>query len=165
LRCELDWNQDIAPVRVEEDGNLSVFQLRAQRPFLYFKPVLKTTDGKIFWGTGLNILAVMSEPGLRVAHPKFFSGSEGRFLELVDNYEVNLPMATALIYRGWKLGHDLQHFTFPNESHNERAWGRRLHLPAQVFARSLREINALRHGTTLQDDPLGADAFLPINIF
>ena len=329
LRCELDWERDIEPVAMEEDGNLSVFHLESDRPFLYLKPILKTPDGKLFWSTGANILALMSEPGLRVAHPTFFTqGGEGSFLDPYqffsrhvnrdvrvrvylppsyhenhlcryrvaimqdgqnlffpeesflgspwnvddtlaqlnimnaidnfivvgihsadrmyeytkpgyegygrcvveevlpwvrthlrtrenrfdtmvlgsslggvvsfylawqypevfagaacmsstftfrddlmdrvygeekkpvafyldsgwpgDNYEVTLAMATALIQRGWRLGLDLQHFTFPEERHNESAWGRRLHLPTQIFARTLRDLNQAVHGRNLE---------------
>ena len=50
-----------------------------------------------------------------------------------DNYEVTLAMATALISRGWRFGHDLIHLCFPQAAHNESAWGIRLHLPLQFF--------------------------------
>lgn len=66
-----------------------------------------------------------------------------------DNYEVTLAMATALIQRGWSLGRDLMHFSFPLDTHDEKAWGRRLHLPTQVFARSLRDLNVAHHGYSI----------------
>ncbi|MBX7104904.1 MAG: hypothetical protein K1X57_12535 [Gemmataceae bacterium] len=50
-----------------------------------------------------------------------------------DNYEVTMAMATALIARGWRYGHNLMHMCFPNAAHNEGAWGVRLHLPMQFF--------------------------------
>jgi len=50
-----------------------------------------------------------------------------------DNYEVTLAMATALVARGWRYGHDLLHFSFPHAEHDEKAWGVRLHLPLQFF--------------------------------
>lgn len=50
-----------------------------------------------------------------------------------DNYEVTMAMATALIARGWRYGHKLMHLCFPQASHNESAWGIRLHLPMQFF--------------------------------
>ena len=50
-----------------------------------------------------------------------------------DNYEVTMAMATALITRGWRYGHDLMHFCFPHAAHNENAWGIRLHLPMQFI--------------------------------
>jgi len=50
-----------------------------------------------------------------------------------DNYEVTMAMATALIARGWRYGHNLLHLCFPNAVHNENAWGVRLHIPMQFF--------------------------------
>jgi predicted alpha/beta superfamily hydrolase len=50
-----------------------------------------------------------------------------------DNYEVTMAMATALIARGWRYGHNLLHLCFPNAVHNESAWGIRLHIPLQLF--------------------------------
>jgi predicted alpha/beta superfamily hydrolase len=50
-----------------------------------------------------------------------------------DNYEVTIAMATALVSRGWQYGRDLIHLCFPQAAHSEKAWGVRLHLPAQLF--------------------------------
>ena len=50
-----------------------------------------------------------------------------------DNYEVTMAMATALISRGWRYGHNLLHFSFPLAEHDEAAWGLRLHLPMQFL--------------------------------
>lgn len=63
-----------------------------------------------------------------------------------DNYEVTLAMATTLIQRGWSMGRDLMYHSFPLEGHSEKAWGRRLHLPTQVFAGALRDYNIAKHG-------------------
>jgi predicted alpha/beta superfamily hydrolase len=49
-----------------------------------------------------------------------------------DNYEVTLAMAMALARRGYKVRDEFLHFAFPLEAHDERAWGRRLHLPLQL---------------------------------
>ena len=40
LRTEQDWDRDVEPVAVSEDGNVSTFALEADQPFLYFKPCL-----------------------------------------------------------------------------------------------------------------------------
>lgn len=50
-----------------------------------------------------------------------------------DNYEVTMAMATALLARGWRYGHNLLHLCFPQAVHNEQAWGMRLHLPMQFL--------------------------------
>lgn len=49
-----------------------------------------------------------------------------------DNYEVTLAMAMAFGHRGYRVRGDFLHLVFPLEEHDERAWGRRLHLPVQL---------------------------------
>jgi predicted alpha/beta superfamily hydrolase len=49
-----------------------------------------------------------------------------------DNYEVTQSMAMAFHQRGYKLREDFVHLAFPLDEHDERAWGRRLHLPLQL---------------------------------
>jgi hypothetical protein len=49
-----------------------------------------------------------------------------------DNYEVTLAMAMALGRRGYRVREDFLHLVFPLDEHDERAWGRRLHLPVQL---------------------------------
>ena len=40
LRTEQDWDRDVEPIAVSEDGNVSTFALEVDQPFLYFKPCL-----------------------------------------------------------------------------------------------------------------------------
>lgn len=49
-----------------------------------------------------------------------------------DNYEVTLALAMALSERGYRVREDFLHLAFPLEEHDEKAWGRRLHLPLQL---------------------------------
>jgi predicted alpha/beta superfamily hydrolase len=49
-----------------------------------------------------------------------------------DNYEVTLAMAMALMRRGYRPREDFLHLVFPLDAHDERAWGRRLHIPLQL---------------------------------
>ena len=57
LRTELDWDRDIEPVAVSDDGETSTFALEAQAPFLYFKPCLRMPDGAgVRWSVGANLL-------------------------------------------------------------------------------------------------------------
>lgn len=49
-----------------------------------------------------------------------------------DNYEVTAAMAMALAQRGYRMREDFLHLVFPEETHDERAWGRRLHIPLQL---------------------------------
>ena len=41
-------------------------------------------------------------------------------------------MAMALGRRVYRVREDFLHLVFPLEEHDERAWGRRLHLPVQL---------------------------------
>ncbi len=50
-----------------------------------------------------------------------------------DNYNDTNAMRDLLVARGWRLGIDLMHFSFPDAIHNERAWAGRLHLPFQFL--------------------------------
>jgi enterochelin esterase-like enzyme len=82
---------------------------------------------------------VYSEPRRPVA---FFldSGWPG------DNYEATLVMATALVQRGYRLGAEVHHISYPLQGHDEVAWGMRMHIPAEIFARSL-SVNTPTHGS------------------
>jgi predicted alpha/beta superfamily hydrolase len=83
LRTDQDWNRDIEPVAISEDGNTSTFQLRANQPFLYFKPCL-VRDRKFRWSVGANKLLLMTEADRRVFYPFFFSPEHRRFSRLVE---------------------------------------------------------------------------------
>lgn len=50
-----------------------------------------------------------------------------------DNYEATQAMRDLLIHRGYEPGRDLLYFAFPGQSHDERAWAGRIHLPFQFF--------------------------------
>src|SRR5262249_53749500 len=49
-----------------------------------------------------------------------------------DNYEVTLAMAMALSHRGYPVGEDVLPPAFRLDEHDEKAWGRRLHIPLQL---------------------------------
>ena len=50
-----------------------------------------------------------------------------------DNYEVTLAMGMALQSRGYVPRLDFLQLTFPFYGHDESAWGKRIHLPLQLF--------------------------------
>jgi predicted alpha/beta superfamily hydrolase len=84
LRTELDWDKDVEPVSVSEDGTTTTFELSANQPFLYFKPCLIDGNGQYHWSVGANKLLLMEEKDQRVVYPFFFSPEKGRFSELVE---------------------------------------------------------------------------------
>jgi hypothetical protein len=50
-----------------------------------------------------------------------------------DNYERTNAMRDLLISRGYRLGEELQQFSFPEGLHSEASWAGRIHLPFQFF--------------------------------
>jgi predicted alpha/beta superfamily hydrolase len=50
-----------------------------------------------------------------------------------DNYEVTRDMRLLLRSRGFREGHDLHYYAFPQALHNEQHWAMRCHLPFQLF--------------------------------
>ncbi|MES2644731.1 MAG: alpha/beta hydrolase-fold protein [Myxococcota bacterium] len=50
-----------------------------------------------------------------------------------DNYETTNAMRDLLMRRGFRLGAELLHFSFPEASHDEHPWSIRAHLPFQFF--------------------------------
>jgi len=83
LRTEQDWERNMEPVAVSEDGTVSTFALEADRPFLYFKPCL-VESGAVHWAVGRNRLVLMTGRDTRAAYPHFFSPDVGRFSALVE---------------------------------------------------------------------------------
>ena len=83
LRTEQDWEHDIEPVAVSDDGNTWTFRVRADQPFLYFKPCL-VRDGARHWSIGANSLLLMGEADQRVCYPFFLSPPHGRFSPLLE---------------------------------------------------------------------------------
>lgn len=83
LRTDMDWDLDIEPVSVSEDGTTSTFELESSFPFLYFKACL-VQDGESHWSVGENLLLLMTEADRRVFYPSFFDESNGRFSSLIE---------------------------------------------------------------------------------
>lgn len=87
LRTEVDWDRDILPDAAEEGGHTSTFTVESERPFLYFKPVLRT-EGELHMPRGANRLVLMTEPDSRPVYPHFKEPG-GRFappIELDSTY-------------------------------------------------------------------------------
>ncbi|MCK6461659.1 MAG: hypothetical protein L6Q95_17390 [Planctomycetes bacterium] len=83
LRTELDWDKDVEPKAVSRDGTTSTFALEARKPFVYFKPVLRTDDG-VRWAVGANMLALMTADARRDVYPWFESPATGSFSPLIE---------------------------------------------------------------------------------
>lgn len=103
LRSELDWDNDMEPVAVEEDGCRSDFLFGHERPYLSFKPCLRDGDD-LYWSQGTNKLAVFSETPQDV-YPHFFAGVRGRISEVlrVPSSELGRDLLARIYY---PAGHD-----------------------------------------------------------
>jgi predicted alpha/beta superfamily hydrolase len=77
LHTELDWDQDVEPSRIEDDGTRWEFDLTTDRPYLYFKPCIRDGSGALHWSVGSNYLAVTTTSQVRDLYPHFFDGQNG----------------------------------------------------------------------------------------
>jgi predicted alpha/beta superfamily hydrolase len=84
LRTELDWDLDVEPVAVSDEGETSTFALEARRPFLYFKPCLRARDGGVRWAVGSNMLVLMTIHGKSDVFPYFEGPATGSFTEVLE---------------------------------------------------------------------------------
>lgn len=84
LRTQNDWDKDVEPIAVSEDGTTWTFELSAYQPFIYFKPCLVTDDGVYHWSVGANKLLLMEEKDQRILYPFFFGSERGRYSKLIE---------------------------------------------------------------------------------
>ncbi len=84
LRTELDWDRDLEPVAVSDNGETSTFALEARKPFLYLKPCLRTGDGSAFWSVGANMLVIMTTEAVRDVFPYFAGSEKGSFSPVLE---------------------------------------------------------------------------------
>jgi predicted alpha/beta superfamily hydrolase len=134
VRTEQDWDRDIEPTAVSDDGHTWTFTLRADQPFLYFKPCL-VREGATHWSIGPNNLLLMGEPDQRICYPFFLSPPSGRFSKLIEfpsailgrshrlrvhlppGYEENTLASYPVIYM-----QDGQNLFFPDEAFMGHEW-------------------------------------------
>lgn len=79
LRTALDWDADVEPWEVREDGTCHEFVLQSPSTFLYFKPVLRD-GGTARWALGRDYLAVAGSE--REVYPRFYDDAGCRVEEL-----------------------------------------------------------------------------------
>jgi hypothetical protein len=81
LRTDIDWEADLAPVAVSDDGTRFTFHLEASRPFVYVKICLHDPAG-VQWSQGPNLLVLLTTTRLREIHPYFSAAPESTFTPL-----------------------------------------------------------------------------------
>lgn len=83
LRTDLDWERDVEPCAVDDDGATSRFVLEARRPFLYFKPLLRQ-GSDLRWAVGPNALVSLTSDAVAEVYPHFDEPATGSFSPLVE---------------------------------------------------------------------------------
>jgi predicted alpha/beta superfamily hydrolase len=134
LRTELDWDRDVEPAAVSDDGNTSVFEVEVDQPYLYYKPCL-VRSGEVLWAVGPNSLLLMGEGDHRPCFPFFTSPDRGQFSPLVEvpsrvlgrghrlrvytppGYHENTLASYPVVYM-----QDGQNLFFPEEAFMGRDW-------------------------------------------
>ena len=135
LRTEDDWDKDLEPREVTEEGTCYVFPIQTQKPILYYKPCIYRGQ-KLTWAQGPNKLLVMTEPDVRPIHPHFFTPHEGKVTKLFTfpskhlnrkhRVRVYLPPGYAentLRYYRVLYTQDGQNLFFPKEAFMGQDWG------------------------------------------
>jgi Putative esterase len=83
LRTDLDWDKDVEPESIRDDGQTAVFSVECKKPFLYFKPGLRTGD-QFQWSVGPNLLALMTHQSTHDVYPFFNSSESGSFTDVIE---------------------------------------------------------------------------------
>jgi predicted alpha/beta superfamily hydrolase len=83
LRTEMDWDKNVEPESVSDDGQTSIFTLECKKPFLYFK-VLLQTGSQYQWSVGENLLALMTQQTTNDVYPFFRSPETGSFTDVLE---------------------------------------------------------------------------------
>ncbi|HVI82223.1 MAG TPA: alpha/beta hydrolase-fold protein [Chthoniobacterales bacterium] len=135
FRTERDWHKNVEPIAASEDKNTWTFEVKADQPFLYFKPCL-IRDGEFRWSVGPNKLLLMAEEGQRASFPFFFSSELGHFSKLIEfpseilgrnhrlrvylppGYDENDLASHPVVYM-----QDGQNLFFPEEAFRGQDWG------------------------------------------
>lgn len=65
VRTALDWERDIEPTDIVDDGAYFHLDIPEQPPYLYYKPCL-WTDDRLVWATGENYLAIPGAPPVAI---------------------------------------------------------------------------------------------------
>ena len=134
LRTESNWERDLQPTAMSDDGTTATFEIESQRLFLHFKPCL-ISNGKLHWAKGSNNLLTMAEQTNRVVYPYFFDEARGRFSPLVEmqssvlgrnhRLRIYLPPGyeeNTLAYYPVAYMQDGQNLFFPEEAFRVQEW-------------------------------------------
>jgi predicted alpha/beta superfamily hydrolase len=83
IRCEEDWERDIEPVEVSEDGTQSVFVIESEEDMVMCKPCLYRDDA-LHLAVGNNRIVPIGTGIPFNSYPHFFGTDEGRISSLAE---------------------------------------------------------------------------------
>jgi len=83
VRTDHEWERNVDPVGVSDDGTNHVFRIETDRPWFYFKPFLVVGDETIPSRTA-NYLAIMNVVDERHVHPHFYEDTAPSVRERVE---------------------------------------------------------------------------------
>ncbi|HUL79278.1 MAG TPA: alpha/beta hydrolase-fold protein [Vicinamibacteria bacterium] len=136
LRTELDWDRDVPPDAISDDGETSTFTLEARRPFLYVKPLLRSGDGEARWSVGPNVLVPLTTDEAASVFPHFDAPDTGSLSPVIERdsailgrkhlvrvylppgYDENTLRSYPVLYM-----QDGKNLFFPAEAFLGREWG------------------------------------------
>ena len=134
VRTDSNWDRNMDPVDVSSDGNTTIFEIEAHKPFVYFKPCL-IKNGRLHWAVGPNNLLIMAGAHARTIYPYFFGPPLGHFLPLIEIESAILGRSHRLRvylppgYEENTLAHyplaymqDGQNLFFPHEAFQQKDW-------------------------------------------
>jgi len=82
LRTDQDWEKDIDPVAISDDGNCTEFLHRSAKPYFYFRPMLVRGEVRLL-SLG-QYIAIMNSKTTRQVYPHFFPDPENRVVDRLD---------------------------------------------------------------------------------
>ena len=82
LRTDMDWDKDVLPSTVDRRASFAEFELELSHPFIYLKPCVRGPKG-LQWATGPNRLLVATGDAVCDIYPAFYSGEEGKILDVI----------------------------------------------------------------------------------
>jgi predicted alpha/beta superfamily hydrolase len=158
LRTELDWDVDLEPTSVSNDGDATTFHVEASRPFLYFKPCLRL-GSELRWSVGPNTLALMTTKEIGAVYPYFEGDERGTFSELIE-------IDSAILGRKHRLRVYLPAGYAENPLRRYTVFymqdGKNLFFPAEAFQGRDWQVDDTLH---LLDDMSIADRLLVVGIY
>ncbi len=135
LRTDADWEKDVEPVKVSDDGDHAEFVVNCAEAWFETKVCLREADGTPRWSLGGNVVVSAQMSSARDLYPCFVGGGAGRISETIEvpgafdckthrvrvyvppGYDENTYRRYPVVYM-----HDGTNLFFPEESFAGSTW-------------------------------------------